>query len=147
MVQVLHKYKRALLLGGLLIVSAIILSCMLLIYWNDSPKRSAHDFESCAEAGNAVSASSPERCYMPDGTVFTKALPGTVMNDNRKESKIRVCPDEWYQKQVPAVRRGTTEMRLEEYFIVNDSRDDASSYDLEWIKSHCKITSPRLVRP
>ena len=50
--------------------------------------------------------------------------------------KIRQCPDEWINNQMPTTGQ---EKSNSEYFIINGQRREVDEFDLDWIQKNCVI--------
>ena len=73
--------------------------------------------------------------------VFNSSHVGNVSN------KKRVCPEEWFDDQmprvindkVPDIREGSSQ-----YFIIGGERKEIKDYDLDWIRDNCTI-KPQII--
>lgn len=54
----------------------------------------------------------------------------------KSSSLLQVCPDEWYQNDMPIVS-GTPESR--QYYVLDGQRRELAEFDSEWVKTNCKI--------
>ena len=54
---------------------------------------------------------------------------------------LRVCPDEWYDNQMPPVQPG--EQR--QYFIIASERREYGEVDVAWVRANCEIKEPTVV--
>ncbi|MFH1802318.1 MAG: hypothetical protein ABH864_02590 [archaeon] len=59
------------------------------------------------------------------------------------EGKLRVCPDEWYDNQMPCSCEGDDCSGCNDvpsqYFIVNGERMELSEFDIDWIDENCDL--------
>jgi hypothetical protein len=69
--------------------------------------------------------------------------PAATPGSPQPQALKRICPDAWYDNQMPGV--ADQETRPDEYLIVNGRRAELTDYDVEWIKSHCRINKPTTV--
>jgi len=59
-------------------------------------------------------------------------------------SKLKICPDEWYNNQMPTDNQNNN--LPSEYFIINNKRVEIAGFDIDWIKENCDINKPQIVR-
>lgn len=59
-------------------------------------------------------------------------------NSKPASSKLRICPDDWFDNQMPPVQEGENR----QYFIIDGERRELSEFDVEWIKKNCKVNKP-----
>lgn len=57
-----------------------------------------------------------------------------------KSDKLRICPDAWYDNQMPGE---VTKNR--EYLIVDGERRELDEFDIEWIKNNCAVNKPTVI--
>ena len=57
-----------------------------------------------------------------------------------KSDKLRICPDAWYDNQMPGE---VTKPR--EYLIINGKRRELDEFDIEWIRNNCAVNKPTIV--
>ena len=63
------------------------------------------------------------------------------------KTKLQICPDEWYDDQMPCVYvNDSSECDMEtQYFIIDNERRELSEFDVDWIKENCEINEPSVV--
>lgn len=73
------------------------------------------------------------------GPTLGKTTPTPTIN---KTSKLQICPDAWYDNQMP----GSDQNEVRQYLIVKGRRAEISDYDLNWIKQNCRVNTPTVVQ-
>ena len=59
--------------------------------------------------------------------------------------KLKVCPDEWIDDQMPGIGVvGSESQKQRMYFILNGERMEMSEFDIEWVRGNCNI-EPQVV--
>jgi hypothetical protein len=56
--------------------------------------------------------------------------------------KLQVCPDEWWEDDMPAptvTTDGPYDPTVWQYYILNGQRRELSEFDAAWIKQNCKL--------
>ena len=56
--------------------------------------------------------------------------------------KIKTCPDEWYEDQMP---RMAGDHSPNQYLIIKGERKEIVDYDIEWIQEFCPVSQPTVV--
>ena len=54
---------------------------------------------------------------------------------------LRVCPEAWYDNQMPPVQPG--EQR--QYFVIAGERREFDEVDVAWVRANCEIKEPTVV--
>ena len=55
-----------------------------------------------------------------------------------KTNKLQVCPQAWIQNKMPRILEDK-DNNPREYFVLEGKRRELSEFDLDWVKSNCKI--------
>ncbi len=53
------------------------------------------------------------------------------------DEKLRICPDEWIDNQMPIVINSDSLPR--QYFILNSERMEMSEFDIVWVFDNCAL--------
>ena len=56
-----------------------------------------------------------------------------------EDGLIRICPDEWYDNQMPG-SDDSGEQR--QYFLINGERRELVEFDVAWIRDNCEVNEP-----
>ena len=59
-----------------------------------------------------------------------------------KVAKMRVCPDAWFDNQIPIIGEKPIETQ---YFIINGERVEKDKVDVDWVKKNCPINKPQQI--
>lgn len=60
---------------------------------------------------------------------------------NQNGSKLRICPEAWYENRMPVVG-GDPNVGYPQYFVVEGERVEVEEMDVEWVVENCDIKSP-----
>ena len=63
-----------------------------------------------------------------------------LVESSSQQGKLQVCPDEWYDNQMPPVEPS----EQTQYFIINSERRELSEFDLNWIEQNCNIKPQKI---
>jgi hypothetical protein len=64
------------------------------------------------------------------------------------DNLIKICPDAWYQDQMPKVTADDQfepDQETNEYLIINGQRQELEAVDLDWIKANCPIKQAEII--
>lgn len=53
--------------------------------------------------------------------------------------QLQICPDEWYDNQMPTIECDDCTGSQNEYFILDGARRELAEFDLGWVVSNCDI--------
>lgn len=77
-------------------------------------------------------------------TMWMKRIAQTMRaSSNVITTKKRVCPDAWYDNQMPGIVGPSEPPR--QYLVINGKRAELADYDIEWIKNNCQISKPTVL--
>lgn len=64
----------------------------------------------------------------------------TQQTTTTPSTKIKKCPDAWYENRMPG-----SDNKTEEYLVFEGERKEIAHYDLEWIQQNCEVNKSEAV--
>ena len=62
-----------------------------------------------------------------------------------QSAKLRVCPENWIDNQMPCVSDTPQGCGKREYFIIKGENKNADEVDVDWVRQNCNI-SPQVLQ-
>lgn len=76
------------------------------------------------------------------GLVLGYFIFSEIKTDN---NKLKICPDEWYDNQMPCIETVNSCPQVTQYFIIDGQRRELIEFDVDWIKENCEVNKPTIV--
>lgn len=64
----------------------------------------------------------------------------TRQKTTAQSTKIKECPDAWYENKMPG-----PDNKTEEYLVFEGERKEIANYDLEWVQQNCEVNKSEAV--